>query len=298
MSRHTLNLIVAIPLLTAAVAYGRDYNSTWTAASGRVPGNVCPTWLLANTAALETPHLEGDTLVMSTSTYTDIMYYEQSGTAISIPDTLRIEFRMKLVAGGGTGPAYAPFATVFIVAANKGNRLWIGPDEIFLWSADGVKGASASVDTDNDFHTYRIEVVGGTSVSVYYDDAPTLSGAIYTSAAFGLDPTIRFGDCGDSEFGTEKLLLFRHNGYAIDGNYCPCWADPNCDGIRSNLVDVAMTIGVALRGGLSLVDVSCPTERTDVNCSGFTDIIDVVKTIEVAFRAAKPATTYCNPCVY
>lgn len=83
------------------------------------------------------------------------------------------------------------------------------------------------------------------------------------------------------------------------GCLCLCAADPACDGIRSDVLDVVKTISVAFRGGAAVIDPSptCPRENTDVNCSGTTDIVDVVKIISVAFRGGSPATEYCDPCL-
>lgn len=77
---------------------------------------------------------------------------------------------------------------------------------------------------------------------------------------------------------------------------CACAADPNCDGVRSDVVDVVNTVNVAFRGVPAITDQSCAWERTDANCSGATDVVDVVKTVSVAFRGASAATEFCDPC--
>lgn len=85
-------------------------------------------------------------------------------------------------------------------------------------------------------------------------------------------------------------------GVAVSGCTCPCWADPQCDGVRSNVQDVVGVIGVAFRGIAPGLDQGCPNERSDVNCSGFTNVQDVVSVVNVAFRGANAATEFCNPC--
>lgn len=77
---------------------------------------------------------------------------------------------------------------------------------------------------------------------------------------------------------------------------CPCPGDPICDGVRSNVQDVVTTIGVAFRGDAPVTDPGCIRERTDVNCTGTTDVLDVVKVVGVAFRGQSAAVEYCNPC--
>lgn len=77
---------------------------------------------------------------------------------------------------------------------------------------------------------------------------------------------------------------------------CDCHGDPICDGTRSDVVDVVKTIGVAFRGESTPDDGNCPIARADFDCSGTTDVLDVVKVINVAFRSAEIATEYCHPC--
>lgn len=77
---------------------------------------------------------------------------------------------------------------------------------------------------------------------------------------------------------------------------CACHADPLCDGIRCDIVDVELVVGVAFRGQPSLYDSDCLFERSDVDCSGATDAVDVVNTVNVAFRGGQPLSAFCDPC--
>jgi hypothetical protein len=79
---------------------------------------------------------------------------------------------------------------------------------------------------------------------------------------------------------------------------CACHADPACDGVRSDVLDVVKTIDVAFRGGPEQHDPGplCSRTQTDVNCSGATDLVDVVRVINVAFRGFPVSTQYCDPC--
>jgi hypothetical protein len=78
---------------------------------------------------------------------------------------------------------------------------------------------------------------------------------------------------------------------------CPCKYDPICDGIVSDVLDVVSTINVAFRGQPLVQDPGCPNERTDIDASGATDVIDVTKVINVAFRGQTVATNYVDPCL-
>jgi hypothetical protein len=85
------------------------------------------------------------------------------------------------------------------------------------------------------------------------------------------------------------------------GCACDCHADPapigSCDGVQ-DVLDVVQTVNVAFRGAAAILDpnVNCPYETTDVNCSASTDVIDVVRMVNVAFRGADPNTEFCDPC--
>ena len=93
---------------------------------------------------------------------------------------------------------------------------------------------------------------------------------------------------------TSGHALIRIAIYAECG--CPCPADPSCDSVRSDVLDVVSVIGVAFRGVVAVTDPTCVRERSDVDCSGATDVLDVVRVVGVAFRGLSAATEYCNPC--
>lgn len=76
---------------------------------------------------------------------------------------------------------------------------------------------------------------------------------------------------------------------------CPCHADPECDGL-TNIQDVVKTINVAFRAVQPDPYPFCPRVTTDVNCDGVTNILDVVAVVDVTFRAADPNTIFCDAC--
>ncbi|HUU45737.1 MAG TPA: hypothetical protein VM118_08385 [Acidobacteriota bacterium] len=76
---------------------------------------------------------------------------------------------------------------------------------------------------------------------------------------------------------------------------CSCHADHQCDGV-TNVLDVVWTVNVAFRGSAAVFDDDCPYERTDVDCSSVTDIRDVVLIIDVAFRGGLPSSSFCDGC--
>jgi hypothetical protein len=81
-----------------------------------------------------------------------------------------------------------------------------------------------------------------------------------------------------------------------DQTGCVYHGDPSPDG-STTILDVIATIEVAFRGEPAIIDATCPHSaagRTDVDCNGFTDIVDVSRMIDVAFRG--DTDPFCNPC--
>ena len=77
---------------------------------------------------------------------------------------------------------------------------------------------------------------------------------------------------------------------------CFCHGDPSCDG-QPDIVDVVETVNAAFRGANPTVDAACPhVGRPDVDCSGDINVVDIVLMVNVVFRAADPETTICDPC--
>jgi hypothetical protein len=81
---------------------------------------------------------------------------------------------------------------------------------------------------------------------------------------------------------------------------CDCHANPaNCSDPAVNVLDVTYEINVAFRGSAEIDDpnATCPIRTTDVNCDGVTSVVDVIKMVDVAFRAGDPAVVFCDPCL-
>ena len=111
-----------------------------------------------------------------------------------------------------------------------------------------------------------------------------------TQGTAGLSDTLVVDIGSDTESPVERKFPL------VVSCSCPCWADPVCDGVKSDVLDVVTCINVAFRGQVAPTDPGCLVERTDVDCSTATDVIDVVKIINVAFRGTNASTEFCNPC--
>lgn len=91
-------------------------------------------------------------------------------------------------------------------------------------------------------------------------------------------------------------------GMAIPGDEgcaCPCFGNYSlCVTMGSGVLRVVTIVDVAFRGVTAPKNPSCPVVDTDVNCSGKTDVVDVVKAITVEFRGGDAAEEYCTPCLH
>ena len=63
------------------------------------------------------------------------------------------------------------------------------------------------------------------------------------------------------------------------------YGSPRSGGDAQNQCVIA--VNVAFRGAAATTDPLCPYEQTDVSCDGFTNVIDVVKFVNVAFRGGE-----------
>jgi hypothetical protein len=77
---------------------------------------------------------------------------------------------------------------------------------------------------------------------------------------------------------------------------CACLGDPNCDS-ETDVIDLVETINVAFRGMAGVTDSDCMLSRTDLNASGATDIVDVTLMVRAVFRGEPIETIVTNPCL-
>ena len=204
----TLTLLTAF----AAGAHAQPTESVWEASSGLTPEQVCPPWTLVDTAPGADPTFAGGALVLTTAANGEDMLYVQSGFPLPAPDPLVVEARMRFISGSSSANNRGPAAIAITSAANTGTLFFIGADEIFLTASGDVRGQSATVDTDGAAHTYRITVAAAGTVTVFYDGAPTLTGATYTSASvFGSQGRIIWGEGAGEAFGSHAWESVRHN---------------------------------------------------------------------------------------
>lgn len=114
-------------------------------------------------------------------------------------------------------------------------------------------------------------------------------------------PCRSYNDWGDGwqdlSSAFSNMILWSEGLSAGDGCACDCHADPRCDGVI-DVLDIVETVNVAFRNGAILTDPNtlCPSPKTDVNCDLVTNVFDVVSIVNVAFRSGDPVAEFCAPC--
>lgn len=193
----------------------------WNASSGMFPDQVCPAWSVSDNAVPEDPVFSNGKLLISTSENSENIYYGQLEPIIVFPDVTVIEARMRVISVSSSSNARTESLIQFAMAPNQGNVLFIGKDEIFLLSGDLVRGASASVDTDDAFHTYRIEINTNGVVNVFYDGSLALTGSTFisNSGAFPGMRAIYWGNASVLANGVSEWEFFRHNAGRCDSPF-------------------------------------------------------------------------------
>jgi hypothetical protein len=192
------------------------FNSNWYGTAHVFPNEGCPAWALEQNTVPVMPVFTGDSLRLNALSADQYMDYSQSGSLVAPGDTFVCEFRMRFVSGNYGDPGQRAAGVFVRFSNNNYAKLMIGKDEFFIWNANNSKGTSVFAETDDLFHTYRIEVMNKTSIRVFYDGNLALTGAtVFGSSG---EKEITFGKLSGNSFGQSKWLWFRHNASTESNN--------------------------------------------------------------------------------
>jgi hypothetical protein len=211
-------LCAAAGLLLATTAHAEI--ATWHASSGLLPTQASPAWTLVDTANPENPILDNGVLTIGTSGQSELLYYRMDGAAVALPDSgpYWMEATMQYVSGGWTTSWWRAPALMSIRFDN--GRIAIAEfrrDSIFLRAGDNTLGSvNNSVDTDDSFHTYRMEVLGTTSgsvVNLFQDGQLIVSdNSVYNA---GSSMGVAFGEGSTLAYGVSRWTYVSHNMAAV-----------------------------------------------------------------------------------
>lgn len=209
----------------------------WAAATGMLPTTACPPWTAAGTGAT----MGDGALVIDTPSCGVNMSYWQGDLAI--PETLVVEARVRVTASASCqscGLSYRRGANLLVtVAPSVGTLLQIGVDQVLLTTTSECGGqVSATVDTDGDFHVYRLAITGS-AVQLSYDGSPILSSSTYYSLSDHAGaPRILWGEGSSLASGHSEWSWVRHNAHAsgcpTSGSGLPDHADVQLHQCRPN----------------------------------------------------------------
>jgi hypothetical protein len=196
--------------------------SSWSTACGGTPDTHCP-WTLVNQASVS-PSLSGGVLTLSTSSASEMLYYEEAGADLAVPSLWVIEARLRVVSESHPpGDTHRGVSIGFTPTPGLGNFLQIGQNEMYLWSSYGVAGPAAAVTTGDALHDYRIEIAASGEVRVYYDGVLELTGSLLSAANIPQFPDLYWGDRTGNASSVSEWASFKHNGSARECTYAPVW---------------------------------------------------------------------------
>jgi hypothetical protein len=284
------------------VALANDHSivTLWDGATFLLPTELPIGYGFVDTADPEDAILAGGVLTMATSQDSEVMYYFQSGAQITMPDDLVIEARMRLVSGSSVVAYRAPAMIMFTTAPTIGNALFIGIDQVFLLSGNTTVGDTALVDTNDSFHTYRIEVSGG-AITVYQDAVQILTGSTFSDvSANGNGRRVLWGIASINSYGAAEWQTFEHNASPPIIN--ATWHEARAIQAHDGGIHPALLVGLAPQAATPIVttpDASTivmtygglsPNEEIQLNLAGFgnlfyppDDIHPIGNRIEVDF---------------
>lgn len=243
------NFVFAILLATPAVAAQDPTWLEWNASSGNLPEDDLPPWEKVNSGNGTTSFNTGSTaVVIETFSTGDNLWYEQSGSdELNMPDTLIIEFRLKIVSEHASSSTdcdgsrrAADITVVLDDDYGIGLAFGINPTSGFINFYKEVSNHccnqgddTRTVPTDV-FQDYQlvIDTVGHTAELFVWDDAPSGGGVagyyleltddLYDTCNGGTKPWIRWGAATNRAYGNSEWEYFAHNAWVgpIGTTYC------------------------------------------------------------------------------
>jgi hypothetical protein len=216
--------------------------SEYDASTGELPQQTCPAWRAVHESPAA-PRVSGGNLHVETGAPdSDREYWIQNPPVFDVRDPVVVEARMRVASSSSQSPQRTGAEIGIAREPGTGNALYVGKDEIFLLAGNSTldrRGPAAEVDTDDAFHTYRIEYGAEGVVDVYYDGAFAFSApAFHNETTHGVAPRIYFGEGSLVARGSSDWAWVRHNGNTTH----PCPGPPQATGDRIGAVEDLLSL--------------------------------------------------------
>jgi hypothetical protein len=155
---------------------------TWYATDGDTPDVVVPQWELVDNASPENPALSADVLTIGGNAIAEQMYYTMDGANadFSGQTSYWLEARLRVNTESLTAGWWRAPVTMAIRFDGGAVAVFeLQRDAVYLRNGNNSVGAfSNTLDTDDEFHVWRMEVLGttaGSMVNVYQNGSLVLS---------------------------------------------------------------------------------------------------------------------------
>jgi PEP-CTERM motif len=219
MKQLALHRIAAAAVLVACGS-AHALVTVWDGASGLLPSAVDPGWTLTDDAPTNPSFASGVLTIQTSLSQNYRQFYSMAGVSFDAPPAgpYWLEAEMRFVSGTQLGGWWrSPAVMGFRFDNGRLAILEIRKDFIYIRNGDNTVGASnANVDTDDAFHTYRLEALGtasGSVINVFQDGVLVLTdNALYNA---GGDESVFFGESSTLALGVSEWKRVSHNMAAV-----------------------------------------------------------------------------------
>lgn len=217
-----LRTLTASAICAAAALPVQAAIVTWDGASGTTPNAAVPQWDLVDNASPEDPALSAGVLTIGGTAIAEQMYYSMDGANadFSGQTSYWLEARLRVNTQSLTSGWWRAPVTMGIGFAGGGLAIFeLRRDYVYLRDGDNSRAAFRNdLDTDDLFHTWRMEVLGstaGSTVNIYQDGNLVLSdNSVYN---YGSGDRVFWGDASIIAGGRSEWTYVSTNLAAVTG---------------------------------------------------------------------------------
>lgn len=243
-SRNSWIRSLALAVVAGSLFQARAELELWDASSGLWPSQASTNWSLRGGNEPLLPTSQATYMELPRTRNNRVQYFEAASEHLVMPNNFTIEFQSRVWNRNVGSDVVSPAAVYFGLGNGLGSVLYLGVDDVWLGGANRTRSVGVSgVDTDDSFHTYRIELSGlslGSAINIYYDGSvsPLLTGSVF----YDLDQNgninrVGFGDIIREDSGASRWSYLWHNA-----KYVPI-----------EVVPEPATVGLLIAGGAILL---------------------------------------------